>query len=46
MSMFQSIQRDSVVLSQGTIRLAGIDASTMRPKAYPAVLLKELQAYE
>ena len=46
MSVFQSIQRDSVVLSQGTIRLAGIDASTMRPKAFPAVLLKELQAYE
>jgi len=34
------------VFSQGTIRLAGIDASTMRPKAFPAMLLKELQVYE
>ena len=39
MSVFQSIQRESVILSQGTIRLAGIDANTMRPKAFPEVLL-------
>lgn len=46
MTIAQSIQRDSEVLSQGLIRVAGVNTNTMRPQAFPVNLLKELQLYE
>jgi acyl-CoA thioesterase FadM len=44
MTISQIIQRDNEILSQGLIRVAGVNTKTMRPQAFPAVLLKELQA--
>lgn len=44
MTISQEIQRDNEILSQGLIRVAGVNTKTMRPQAFPAVLLKELQA--
>ncbi len=40
----QQISRDSIVLATGVIRIACLDANTMRPKAIPDYLLESLTA--
>jgi len=40
----QQISRDSIVLATGVIRIACLDAHTMRPKAIPDYLLESLTA--
>jgi len=38
----QIITRDDAVLTSGVIRIACLDANTMRPKAIPEILLEQL----
>jgi len=38
----QTITRDDAVLTSGVIRIACLDANTMRPKAIPEILLEQL----
>ncbi|MDO9161063.1 MAG: tol-pal system-associated acyl-CoA thioesterase [Methylococcaceae bacterium] len=38
----QIITRDNAVLTSGVIRIACLDANTMRPKAIPEILLEQL----
>jgi acyl-CoA thioester hydrolase len=40
----QQISRDSIVLATGVIRIACLDANTLRPKAIPDYLLESLTA--
>jgi len=43
LTFFQQVTRDGAVLCTASVRVACLDAATMRPKAFPKFLTEQLQ---